>query len=78
MREPLIEDRPGESEMEYCYPASVVEARVKAMTELTAERDRYKAALEKLAKCNGGCDGPLACMCSAPIAREALGWDGSC
>lgn len=73
MREPLIEDRPG-VEMEYSYPASVVYARVKAMEELTAERDRYKAALERYAcgYCMGTAKLPA---CMGYPACEALGGD---
>jgi hypothetical protein len=42
------------------------------LTALELELQRAKEALRKLAKCSGGCDGPLGCMCNAPIARAAL------
>lgn len=34
--------------------------------------DDAKVALKRLSQCSGGCDGPLGCMCSAPVARAAL------
>ncbi|OFZ54961.1 MAG: hypothetical protein A2428_03040 [Bdellovibrionales bacterium RIFOXYC1_FULL_54_43] len=27
--------------------------------------------LDTVAQCGGGCDGPLGCMCKAPLAKEA-------
>lgn len=34
--------------------------------------DEAKSALTKLSQCSGGCEGPLGCMCKAPIARACL------